>query len=786
MKTNKKMVNMMFINILTAGLFTFAVTSCKDDLNLEDTKNASLEINSLRSLENLEQHSYSVPFEVTAKGDWRIDFVFNENHQICYALPNHGNGPTTVKICVLDNWTNERRTGEMTITDFTNSTKQTIKMGQKGNKDRHMTRGNVTFNIPEKGNRIYGVGYGYNEYLPVSEAISMNPIIKVEEVKEENIFVTGGVDTSECYMEATGSTFREMTNDFKTKACVKGEGFGFAAEASAAFNRKDFSQSKYEYALCVVDITKTKAELVNVNLSTIMQKYMCDEAYSNINGIPFQMKDARPGRAVNKTVAYPSTDEGMYELIKAYGTHLVVRTDMGGRVTFANTVDVSQVEGNYDIKAFAKCSYKNAFVSANAEVSDDYSKSFKNNTKAVSTIISAYGGTQETSMKVSSGTKESIDAWRATLNDVGNCKIVRVDQNTLIPLWKLVNVNEDGGADRQKKLKDFMETRLYTMMQREQMKNSYAAGTIAHISNLPKFPAASETSGTETLIKDVYLSGKHVARICNEYLPNINKKERVTVVYPVVENNVKYNLGYWIGDENRKPCRVCCTDNGITINEVSDEKVGQKKELFLRGSCFYSKERDAELLKKEQTAKTTIEDAYMLGMDYKGRENEVSRQYPIVKIFGRIWTRTWYNEFVSDKNYLIKETSGWYTPSSDLNFKINNWRTANYDDFENLKNGLQNGGITLPATVMHNDKSNQAEDITGFNIQWDGWTFFGFTIDMTNNGAKDQIEYMTRNSAGTEIGHVRIMKGGSMEIVKGEQGNWGMRVRLALPLSKQK
>ena len=86
-------------------------------------------------------------------------------------------GPATVKICVLDNWTDEQRTGVMTVTDMATGKSTSVDLRQKCNTDYGTRAGNLV--TPEKGNIIYGVGYGYNvTKKPGLEAIASNPIIK--------------------------------------------------------------------------------------------------------------------------------------------------------------------------------------------------------------------------------------------------------------------------------------------------------------------------------------------------------------------------------------------------------------------------------------------------------------------------------------------------------------------------------------------------------------------------------------------------------------------------------
>ena len=786
MKKNSISVKQVLISIITTGIFTFGLTACSDEtLNNEaaDGGIAPIELSSGCGLENLEQHSYAVPYMVTAKGDWKIDFEF-DGRQICYAHPSEGHGPQEIKICVLDNWTDEHRTGKMTITDSENPQQpQVIQLGQKCNLDNGITRGEGgSFVTPNKGNRIYVVGYGYNMYKPLKEAVSMAPIVKVEALKDKGDFSTEGVDMDEIFTEVTGSTFHEITNNFKSKVAGKAKGYGFEGEVSAAFNRNDFSKNETEYALSTVDITKTNVELLT-DKRGIIGGMMTDEAYNSINGIAVKSQTAKKNRATGKKPTYPSTDEGFYNLVKEYGTHLVMKTDMGGRLTFATTIDVSDISGNYDINAFAQLSYENSFMNASASVSDDYKKCWKENKKSVSTTVNAYGGTPETAGAVSDckGSKASIDAWKKSLETIGNCKAINIDQETLIPIWELVNVNLEGGKQRKQLLREFIETKLTQRMEEDDQAKAYECGTIAHLGSIPTFPSAKNTAPTATLVKDVYMSGLHVARICNEFLPQLNRKERVTVIYPVVGNKVKYNLGYWIGNDKRKPCRVCCTDNDITVSELTEETVGEKKDIYMRGSSFYSMDKDSALLANEKIGETKIVDSFMEGKTW-GYHGSTVKSYPIVKIFGRLWIRNFYEERVKDSKCDYR--TGMYGKESDLNFNVNFWRVANYDDYQNMLDGLMEGGYTIPSTAMYN--SADTEDLTGFNIEWKGWRDFSQSTTgiITGNGA--QAEYLTRSADGKEFGHVRIRFGGSVEIVKNNFYDWAMALRLAVPVSTQK
>ena len=118
MKTKKNLVNKMFMNILTAGIFAIAFTACSDDDVMNDNGQAQVAAETLKQgndLKNLPNIEYSFPLEVKNDGQWRIGFGYDDNGQICYAYPKSGNGNATVKIYVQKNNSCNERTNEMYI-----------------------------------------------------------------------------------------------------------------------------------------------------------------------------------------------------------------------------------------------------------------------------------------------------------------------------------------------------------------------------------------------------------------------------------------------------------------------------------------------------------------------------------------------------------------------------------------------------------------------------------------------------------------------------------------------
>ncbi len=133
---------------------------------------------------------------MNVQGDWKIDLQFNDkDNHFCYALPDHGHGPATIKLCMLDNWTDIRNEGQMIIRDLSNSNNdKSFRLMQKCNLDNPAiacTRGESTDESDTKndnhyniGNRSKAVGYGYNVTMaPGYDAVSTNPIIALEKLE---------------------------------------------------------------------------------------------------------------------------------------------------------------------------------------------------------------------------------------------------------------------------------------------------------------------------------------------------------------------------------------------------------------------------------------------------------------------------------------------------------------------------------------------------------------------------------------------------------------------------
>lgn len=719
-----------FFYLMALAIVALTFSACSDDeLGIQ----ADVVIPEGTNLMQLERYSYELPFEIKSDSEWKIEFDF-EDGQICYAMPDHGTGSQTIKLCVIDNPLEKRRGGEMFI-DFPKdeSKNQVIKLQQKSIAEDDENAVDLAL-----GNRVYVIGYGYNTLRERASmnSVSMTPIINIAQANADGRMAVGPIDATYVAKTYSGSSVSELSNELSADASFGGSYLGFKGEVGASFGMKDFSKQENEYAICFVEAEKQSAHM-EMSTTEIINKYMTDAAYDDINGLPTK------GRRHTTPTVYPSTEEGLAKLVQAYGTHLVMSSRLGGCMKYITTVDISKVEGSYDLKAFANCSYKNSFVHASVNVTDTYRTSHSSNSKAVSTVIRVQGGSFSAADKLaaSGGDNDTnFKAWTESLSDVKNQTLIGLDNSRLIPLYELVDQSltlaEDGvdGKARYAALKAYFNGDKIEQDMSKALGMEYEMGDATHLASIPIFEYESE-SDQKSLIKDYYRGGQAVARICHEYIPVIDKTQRVRVIYPIVSNKVKYNMGYFAGDATHRPAKVCWSKDGLKINSLQDKPMGAITELYVRGSNFFDSSNDS-IIHALETVKATLKPATAAAPGENG-----SYDYALVKIFDKIWMRENYRAMRKEdgdkfgNNYNLEPVwGGWdgincafyneemvMATSGKYHFAPTGWRVPTANDYLNIEATLRDNQVTIsPAKAFYRDREG---GVLGFNMVYVGFRF---------------------------------------------------------------
>lgn len=603
---------------LAIAVVTFAACSSSDDAKY--VADVSLPSGTEKTADAdilVEAGAHEFTFDIKTEGQWAV----KSQNRFLHVKNGSGTGNATVTVRVENNTFEDRKLGALDI-NFPGheSENKTITVEQKYLGDY----GGNAANIIELNNKIYGVGFSYDIK---GEWASPNSV-KVEIFNTDSLIKSGILATGVPQMEVsdytiTGSTISEVSNKLCIKASVEGSYGAFQAEANASFDMETSESSTYEYASTYFDIQLYRASLSKSPQSLIFD-YMTDDAYSAINGLPVKTK-----RGMRNL--YGNTREGFKKLIDDFGTHVIVEAGLGGRLRRSMQVNTSEITSSYDVKAFAKAGY-DGVCKAEASVDEHFKQSYKENAKAIKTSMSVLGGDKDLALDlVADGgfTSKNYTAWRKSVQDTA-MTIVNFSSKSLVPLYELVDREAEGGEDRYKALKDYMTDGSVAADF-----STYKCGTVTEF-EVPSFEGAKYN---ETLIKDIYLGGQWVGQVCNEYIPNINRDKRVTVVYPVVNNKARYNMGFFLGDnKGHKPARVSWDGTNVAVEAYEELDYGAATKVYLRGASVLPRLPEGTTALKADDPR----DEYLEMIDWK---------YPLVKIFNNVWTReNWHSGNTSGRS----------------------------------------------------------------------------------------------------------------------------------------
>lgn len=369
--------------------------------------------------------------------------------------------------------------------------------------------------------------------------------------------------------------------------------------------------------------------------------------------------------------------------------------------------------------------------------------------------MSVLGGSQKSVNEMwANKNAASITNWKESLSEE-NMALVAFNDDSLIPIYELVNLNEEGGKKRRDEIIAYLRGSEFT----ESTKVNYDCGTVVKVT-VPSF----STSSTTSLIKEVTIGGGLVATVCSEFIPSLSKTERVTVVYPQVNNKAMFNMGYFVGNSTHRPARVSWSGDDVTINEYKDEPLGAKSTLWIKG-CVIS------AVKEAAEANGTITDSLLVLANIN--------HYPLVKIMGKIWVRRNHSEKVAsdgsatDYKYcsrLVGRAYKWSIIKKSV-FAPTGWRVAGDADYQSVANMLSSYGLTPVGKHFRSGNNSPL----GFEAPIEPNVYYWFQDGNGGcNNSGDQNEYVTPNHS-----HVRMTNSAfAVESIVDNYDGWYMTVRL--------
>jgi len=628
----------------------------------------------------LEAGAHEFTLNIQTEGQWTV----TSQNRFLHVKNGSGTGNATVTVRVENNTFEDRKIGRLSIAfPGHEELNKTITVEQKYLGDY----GGNAANPIELNNKIYGVGFSYD----IKGEWASPKSVKVEIFDTDSLIKSGILATGVAQMQlsdytVTGSTISEVSNKLTVKASVEGSYGGFKGEANASFDMETSESNTYEYASTYFDIQLYRASLSKSPQSLIFD-YMTDDAYSAINGLPVETKRG-------KRNLYGNTREGLKRLIEDFGTHVIVEAGLGGRLRRSLQVNTSEITTAYDVKAFAKASYEGV-VKADASVDEHFKQSYKENSKAIHITMDVLGGNKDLALDLLADggfTSKNYTAWQKSVQDTA-MTIVNFSDHSLVPLYELVDREAEGGEDRYTALKSYMTDGSVAADF-----STYKCGTVTEFT-VPSFENAKYN---ETLIKDIYLDGQWVGQVCNEYIPNINRDERVTVVYPVVNNKPRYNMGFYLGDgKSHKPARVSWSGTNVSVEAYEELDYEAATTVYLRGASVLPKLPEGTTALKASDPRDEVLEMW----DWK---------YPLVKIFNNVWIREEYHSragmgqgfpHVTMDGDTFRYTCQYFSMDMVKNYASwapAGWRVPSKDDYQDIKDKLTNNGFSEPAVALLN------------------------------------------------------------------------------------
>ena len=727
--------------VLLTCMVTGGVLSCSD--SDDDSKSASspsaqnesqhltipvkeVDLDSVTSYE-LENSVHKVIFNVPAASDekWTASLQFDENDPLkdsdgnviegeSYELgylgygSESGTGNGKIALYVTDNLINEAHSATLTVNYDGKTPAKTITLIQVPSSENDDEEEEKKKEKKEKSAIAARqlVGYGYNPRKGnFSEACRIKEIFKTAELTDGLQYVYDAEHPEDSdlvridrindgskvsYRQAAGTSISELESNYEATLTSNGEWCGFSEEIDSKASFEHKGKDNYQYAWTEILVDNYTAVLSADSHLMTQKGILTNQAYRAINGIVPQ---------------YESDNDGFKKLIKDYGMYVCVKAQLGGKTIIKMEANTSELKDAFDCHAMIKAGYS-GFIDVSASVDITYKDTLTKNSSAFNFTSDVVGGTKEASTDLAKSImtgfaeegnpgKEEYKTWFATLADEKNCHFINLpDEDSLVPLYELVDVGREGGKARRNAMRLYYLTEMNKDF--EKMDASRWESSVPSKIDLTKLSFSQDG----TLVKELYLpdgtSGKRVAVACSEYIPEINSSERVTVIYPATNNEVFWNRGLYAGNAYCKPTSIAWrTDYANPVRYPPSESEDEKDEedgpalilpeyttVYLRGVTLSVIEPDwLTDEKKEKMAECVAKD-YQFNFGDNGT-------YDVVKVGKALFARDFYNG-----RY-------WNNGTETYTHVANQQRYYNYGDVSghgaNLRGGFfPEGGYGLP------------------------------------------------------------------------------------------
>lgn len=450
--------------------------------------------------------------------------------------------------------------------------------------------------------------------------------------------------------------------------------------------------------------------------------------------------------ALNKLKRLSGSDrqKAIQDILRRFGTHIVMQTDLGGRIDYTFTMRKSthtrtdeemQQEADYTL---GRISAKER--DAGLQHTPSSSKSFKGaiNIKGGSPTWRSRLQHQVSALSASAQlSPDDLTDWLATINyeeSPGRSPNLDVVHFELMPLWNLVD-----GSLRQ----EFINATLALASRSDCSLSDRFLGIDLYKIPVEELDLCAFGSGADaTLCRLLYLkSGQQtcpILSVCEEYVPAIRTDARVHVVYPIVDGQMRMNRGVFLGDGLHQPAYVGFSAGDCVVNPIDTLPAGRTLHTlyYINGNLHLSNLGLAIPDVRTLSHRVTDDCLCLRSLD------DVLHRYPIVKIGSACWTRrdmdhemrfTYYPDDDNDDDFLDRfyggvlftrfqaEVGFWYRYANDWTYGY-----APVTTLEGQPNTLwylptPDAVRALHAFLGFNPKALFPGQVSGFDARFNGY-----------------------------------------------------------------
>lgn len=450
--------------------------------------------------------------------------------------------------------------------------------------------------------------------------------------------------------------------------------------------------------------------------------------------------------------------EAIKDLLAAYGTHVVIQADLGGRIDYTFTMEKSATVDNE-----SEMKEEIDFTLGSLPASDrnvNYQKSVSSH-KNGNGAIKVTGGSKvmrnQLQLEIAGLTPtgclsaESITSWLASISYDDNAAThpnLDVVHFGLMPVWDLVDSN----------LRDDFLNATLDMLSRSDYKLPDAMLStllykldLTH-SDVKDFSSASNASLCKTLYLNDGTEMTPVMEVCQEYVPAIRTDKRVNIVYPIYKNRIRLTQGIFLGDDIYPASRVAFGGSKAYVVPLKLRNNQRTIEtLYYVNGNFSTESSGLRFFTDEERNRQVRDDVLMLKTTGSGAK---VYKHPIVKIGSEFWTRENIDHnmyFTYKPNQVLNPPNSDYLSAQmlytrfqyDVNYWFNYWNkwTYGYSPLSNLE-GKPNTKWYLPTSRMladlyaflgFNPKALFKGQCSGFDAQFCGYVGM---VDVLHPGQK--------------------------------------------------